>query len=111
MSSDFEPDFDPEFGPGEDPIHRDRREHGGASARPDDDELARRTERERVDAGLDAYDPEDVPPATDAETVFDPKATEEYTEEKAEARRQSAEFEFYPIDEEHPFPPSHYDRS
>jgi hypothetical protein len=44
--------------------HRDRREHGGASMHPDDDELARRTEEERVDAGLEPFDPDDVPPAT-----------------------------------------------
>jgi hypothetical protein len=45
--------------------HRDRREHGGAPMRVDDDELARRTEQERVDVGLDDYDKDDVPPATD----------------------------------------------
>lgn len=44
---------------------RDRREHGGASQRPDDDELASRTEQERLEAGLEDYDPNDVPPATD----------------------------------------------
>jgi hypothetical protein len=32
---------------------------------PDDDELARRTEQERADAGLEPFDPDDVPPATD----------------------------------------------
>jgi hypothetical protein len=101
----------PELDPDDESVRRDRREHGGASARPDDDELARRTERERVDAGIEDYDPEDVPPATDAETTFDPRATEEYAEEKAEARRQSEESELYPIDDDHPFPPSHYDRS
>ena len=30
-------------------FHRDRREHGGAPAHPDDDRLARLTEEERVD--------------------------------------------------------------
>lgn len=48
--------------------HRDRREHGGAPMRPDDDELARRTEQERVAAGVDDYDPDAVPPATDDPT-------------------------------------------
>ena len=43
-------------------FHRDRREHGGASQHPDDDQLARLTEEERVAAGLDAYDPDEVPP-------------------------------------------------
>ena len=42
---------------------RDRHEHGGAPARLNDDELAHRTEEERVQAGIDAYDPDDVPPA------------------------------------------------
>jgi hypothetical protein len=46
-------------------FHRDRREHGGVSARPDDDQLAELTEEERVDAGIDPYDPDEVPPATD----------------------------------------------
>jgi hypothetical protein len=49
-------------------FHRDRREHGGASQYLDndqDEQLARLTEEERVAAGLDAYDPDEVPPATD----------------------------------------------
>ena len=44
---------------------RDRRFHGGAPDHLDDEELERRTEAERVAAGIDAYDPNDVPPATD----------------------------------------------
>ncbi|MEV4641634.1 hypothetical protein AB0J80_30245 [Actinoplanes sp. NPDC049548] len=44
---------------------RDRRFHGGAPEHLDDDELQRRTEAERVEAGLQPYDPDDVPPATD----------------------------------------------
>lgn len=51
---------------------RDRREHGGAPQHLDDDALAARTEQERVDAGLEPYDPADVPPATD-----EPVETEE----------------------------------
>ncbi len=43
----------------------DRREHGKMPARPNDDELARRTAQERVEAGVDDYDPEAVPPPTD----------------------------------------------
>ncbi len=53
-----EPDLDEQF-------HRNRREHGGAPDRLDDDQLARLTEEERVDAGLDDYDPDEVPPATE----------------------------------------------
>lgn len=44
---------------------RTRREHGKAPQRLDDDELARRTEQERVDAGVDDFDPDDVPPAAE----------------------------------------------
>ena len=43
---------------------RDRHEHGKAP-RPDDDALAHRTEEERVQAGIDPYDPDDVPSATE----------------------------------------------
>jgi len=46
-------------------FHRDRRQHGGAPFHLDDDQLARLTEEERVEAGLEDYDPDDVPPATD----------------------------------------------
>jgi hypothetical protein len=93
----------------EDPVvHRDRREHGGAPARPDDDALARRTEQERVEAGLEAYDPDDVPPATDADSASDPADTEEYQEEIAMIRRQMSEGELYPLTDKHPFPPTRY---
>src|ERR1022692_1286315 len=47
-------------------FHRDRREHGGAPEHLDDDRLARLTEEERVEAGLDPFDPDEGPPATDA---------------------------------------------
>jgi hypothetical protein len=46
-------------------FHRNRRDHGGAPNRLNEDQLARLTEEERVEAGLDPYDPDDVPPATD----------------------------------------------
>jgi hypothetical protein len=49
-------------------FHRDRREHGGAPSHLDDDQLARLTEEERVEAGLEDYDPDEVPPATDEPT-------------------------------------------
>ena len=91
--------------------HRDRREHGGAPQSPDDDELARRTEQERVEAGIDDYDPDDVPPATDDPVPADPRESEEYEELEGELRHEEAEGEIYPLTERHPFPPSHYDRS
>jgi hypothetical protein len=86
----------------------DRHEHGGYG-RLDDDELARRTEQERVDAGIDAYDPENVPPATDAPPAYDPELDEQLQEERGMARRQQSEGEIHPITEETPFPPTHYD--
>ena len=88
--------------------HRDRREHGGASARPDDDELALRTERERVEAGLEPYDPADVPPATDVDPQVDLSTSEVVEEIEAVAARQEAEGETAPLTEDRPFPPSHY---
>lgn len=44
---------------------RDRQEHGKAPAHPDDDDLEHRTEQERVQTGLDDYDPDEVPVAED----------------------------------------------
>jgi hypothetical protein len=44
---------------------RDRSQHGKMPSHPDDDELARRTEQERVELGLDDYDPDSVPSATE----------------------------------------------
>ncbi len=92
-------------------VHRDRREHGGASQHPDDDALAERTEQERVAAGIDAYDPNDVPPATDEAPDQDPAEDAAYQEEGAEVRREEAEGELYPLTDKHPFPPTRYDRS
>jgi hypothetical protein len=46
-------------------FHRDRREHGGAPERLPDDQLAELTEEERVEAGLEDYDPDEVPPAAE----------------------------------------------
>jgi hypothetical protein len=57
-----EPNLDDVMAPTEQAI-RDRHEHGKMPAHLNDDELARRTEQERVEAGLDDYDPNDVPDA------------------------------------------------
>ena len=96
---------DPEF-------RRDRREHGGASQRPDDDKLARRTEEERVEADVDAYDPDDVPSATDAPPLpEDLPPTDQVLEEEAEIRREVDRGELRTIDEQHPFPPTRYEDS
>jgi hypothetical protein len=90
-------------------FHRDRREHGGASQRPDDDRLARLTGEERVAAGLDAYDPDEVPPATDAPPAQDITLDEDYQEEQAEFLRQEDRDELGHINEHHPFPPTRYE--
>jgi hypothetical protein len=96
----------------EEEFHRDRREHGGASQRLDDDKLARLTEEERVEAGVDAYDPDEVPPATDTPPLTDDVTqTDVYQEERAELTRQAEDGELLTIDEQHPFPPSHYEDS
>ena len=92
-------------------FRRDRHEHGGAPDRVDDDRLARLTEEERVEAGLDAFDPDEVPPATDAPPVQDLTQSEEFQEEEAEIRREEDEGELRPITERHPYPPTRYDRS
>ena len=44
---------------------RDRQEHAKAPAKPNDDELAHRAEQERIAAGLEDYDPNEVPSATE----------------------------------------------
>ena len=90
-------------------IRRDRREHGGAPQRLDDDQLARLTEEERVAAGLDAYDPDEVPPATDAPPEPDLSLDEDYQEEQAEFARQEDRDELGHINEHHPFPPTRYE--
>jgi hypothetical protein len=87
---------------------RDRREHGGASEHQDDDALALRTERERVEAGLAAYAPEDVPPATDTPPVVDPADSAVVQEIEGVALRQEDEGETAAITKDHPFPPTRY---
>jgi len=77
---------------------RDRREHGGGPARPDDDALAARTEAERAEAGLEDYDPDSVPPATDAPPGTDVTDTDQYREEEAEVKRQVKAGELAPDD-------------
>jgi hypothetical protein len=96
----------------EEEFHRDRREHGGASQHLDDDKLARLTEEERVEAGVDAYDPDEVPSATDSPPLTeDVTQTDAYQEERAEINRQAEDGELLTIDDQHPFPPSHYEDS
>jgi hypothetical protein len=90
-------------------FHRDRREHGGAPDRLDDDQLARLTEEERVDAGVDAYDPDEVPPATDAPPPVDITESDEFQEARAEIRREYDKDELLVEGEVDPYPPTRYD--
>jgi hypothetical protein len=96
-------------------FHRDRREHGGAPQRLNDDELAEMTEDERVDAGLDDYNPDEVPPATDPlpPGVPAPRADvrqgDEYREERAEIRREEQAGELRDPSADDPFPPTRYE--
>lgn len=99
-----EPELDEQF-------RRDRREHHGAPDRLDDDKLARLTEEERVEAGVDDYDPDEVPPATDAPPTPDLTQSEDFQEERAEINREEYEGELRPITEQHPYPPTRYDRT
>jgi hypothetical protein len=92
-------------------FHRDRREHGGAPDRLDEDQLARLAEEERVEAGVDDYDPDEVPPATDVPPRPDVTQTEEFQEARAEIQRELDEGELRARGERDPYPPSHYDRS
>jgi len=88
--------------------HRDRRFHGGTPAHLDDDELARRTEAERADAGVSDYDPNDVPAATDDPVPFDPAFDEVEQDIESVTARQEAEGETTPLSADNPFPPTRY---
>ena len=66
-------------------FRRSRREHPGKLERLDDDQLARLAEEERVEAGLDDYDPDEVPPATDAPPEPDLRQSDTYQEARASA--------------------------
>jgi hypothetical protein len=102
MSEPDQGEFPAEF-------HRDRREHGGAPQRLDDDQLAKLAEEERVAAGLDDYDPDEVPPATDTPPdPEDPRQDEVYEEERAEVFREIDKGELREPSEEDPFPPTRY---
>jgi hypothetical protein len=92
-------------------FRRNRHEHGGAPERLDDDQLARLAEEERVEAGVDAYDPDEVPPATDAPPEQDIRNSDEYLEARAEIRHEVDEDELPVQGQPDGFPPTRYDRS
>jgi hypothetical protein len=90
-------------------FHRNRREHGGEIDRLNDDQLAELTEEERVDAGLDAYDPDEVPPATDDPVPTDVSDSPVYQDARAEIDKEEAEGELRLGQDG--FPPTRYDES
>ena len=98
-------------------FHRDRREHGGAPQRLDQNTLDEMTEDERVDAGLDAFNPDEVPAATDPlppgipPQQPDVRQSAEYQDAQAEIDREESAGELPTLDADHPFPPTHYDNS
>jgi hypothetical protein len=59
-----EPNLDDVIQPTEN-APRDRTGHAKQPPRLSDDELERRTEHERVEVGIDDYDPNEVPSATE----------------------------------------------
>jgi hypothetical protein len=87
----------------------DRHEHAKAPEHLDDDRLARLTEEERVQAGLDPYDPDEVPPATDEPPAPDITQTDVYQEERAELRRRAEQGELITDGDIDEFPPTRYD--
>ena len=96
--------------PGPPEVHRDRREHGGGGmpGHVDDDALAERTEQERVELGLDDYDPDDVPPATDDPVPTDITESEQYQEERIEIEVETNEGLLSSGGQRPDFPPSRY---
>ena len=90
-------------------FHRDRREHGGSPDRLDEDRLDRLTEEERVEAGVDDYDPDEVPPATDAPPEPDLRQSDTYQEARAEIEREYDKDELTLEHERSPYPPTRYE--
>ncbi|WP_019546397.1 hypothetical protein [Streptomyces sulphureus] len=102
---------------------QDNRARAGAGmpSHPDDDELARLTESERVESGVDDYDPEEVPPATgDEERSPGEEAhaglrdSQEYRDERAEVEVELKKGELDPDQlqsrrDRRPYPPTRYD--
>ncbi len=86
-----------------------RREHGGEIDRLDDDQLAELAEEERVDAGVAAYDPDEVPPATDDPVPTDITDSEEFRAARAEIEREESKGELGL--EPDGFPPTRYDEN
>lgn len=87
----------------------DRHEHAKAPEHLDDDQLARLAEEERVEAGLDPYNPDEVPPASDDPPAGDITESDAYQAERAELRRRAAQGELITDGDMDEFPPTRYD--
>jgi hypothetical protein len=97
-------------GPDDEAFRRDRSQHGGAQEHLNDNRLAHEAEDERVEAGIDPYNPDDVPPATDTPPLdTDIRDTEEYEEERAEIKREEDKDELLIKGEREQFPPTRYE--
>ncbi len=91
-------------------FRRDRHEHGGMPKKLDDDRLAHEAEEERVEAGIDPFDPDEVPPATDTPPLdTNIRDTEQWEEERAEVKREEDHDELLIHPDRRQFPPTHYD--
>jgi hypothetical protein len=90
-------------------FHHSRRQHAGEIDRLDEDQLAELTEEERVDAGVAAYDPDEVPPATDDPVPTDVTDSPVYQDARAEIDKEEAEGELR-LDKDG-FPPTRYEES
>jgi hypothetical protein len=91
-------------------FRRDRHEHGGMPEKLNDDRLAHEAEQERVEAGVDPFDPDEVPPATDTPPLdTDIRDTEVWEEERAEVKREEDHDELLIHPDRRQFPPTHYD--
>ncbi|HTT52018.1 MAG TPA: hypothetical protein VMH35_11515 [Streptosporangiaceae bacterium] len=90
-------------------FHRDRRQHGGEIDRLNDDQLAELTEEERVDAGLDPFEPDEVPPATDDPVPTDVTDSPVYQDARTEIDNEEAKGELRLGRDG--FPPTRYEES
>ncbi|BAL88215.1 hypothetical protein AMIS_29950 [Actinoplanes missouriensis 431] len=73
-----------------------------------DDELARRTDAARAEAGVTDYDPNAVPAATDAALPFDPAFDTDEQEIESVTARREAQGATTPLSADNPFPPTRY---
>jgi hypothetical protein len=81
-------------------FHHSRRQHAGELDRYNEEQLDELTEEERVDLGVDPFDPDEVPPVTDSPVYQDARAEIDKEEAEGELRLNKDGF-----------PPTRYDES